>query len=184
MSLENIQLPDFLLADLYKDHLIQLENIEVAAKSNTLIGQAESSEKEAVGEKTDIRYLGENKQHVTVIIDEPDAVFIEADDLGFLTNVLNACKLSLGDISIINIHNQSIQHTQIQRELTAKQVLLFGVDTTAIQLPFSVPEFQPHAFAGTNYMKVPALREIKQPGDQAKQLKANLWLNLKKIFNI
>src|SRR5215218_6626688 len=83
MSLNNIQLEPQLMADLYADCLIE----DVAT---------------TVPEKARKIYLGQNKKKVLVVVSNESVPFLPDNELGFLTSVLTACKLSMADIAIVN----------------------------------------------------------------------------------
>jgi hypothetical protein len=184
MSFEIIQLPDFLLVDLYKDCLVELDNFEPDGQVLPVKSIEQPTYKGEVSEQKRIRYLGENKKHVSIIVKNEEATFIAQEDLQFLTNVLKACNLTLGDIAIINIDKQTVHFEQLAEELQPHQVLLLDVDPINIHLPFSIPDFQTINYSGTTYLKAPALVSINQPEEEARLLKTKLWVNLQKIFGI
>jgi hypothetical protein len=184
MSFDNIQLPDFLLADLYKDCLVELENVQVLQPTNKPPEPGVTIHNEPVGPTGNLRYLGENKKHIAILVHDGDATFLNDGDLLFLTNVLKACNLTIGDIAIVNAFNQSLSYDNVSQQLSPVSVLLFGVDPAAINLPFSVPDFQPQPFSGCTYLKAPALAGINQPTADGKMFKTKLWMNLQKIFEI
>lgn len=184
MSFENFQLPDFLLVDFYRDTLVELDNVNSAAQDITEPVTYEAPVKEAVSGPTPLRFLGENKKNIAVLVHDEDAAFINNDDLQFLTNVLKACNLTIGDIAILNTNKQQVSYGLLSDELQPSTVLLFDVDPLAINLPFSIPDFQVQVHAGCTYMKSPALGNINQASADARALKVSLWQNLQKIFGI
>jgi hypothetical protein len=183
MSEEKIQLPDFLIAELYKGSLVELETFEAKVippvKKEKRAG---IEEKEIFKEK--IKFLGENGKGVIIIVNQPNAVFLKEDELTFLTNILKACQLNLADIAIINNAKQPITYEVLKEQLTASTILLFDVEPSAIKLPFMIPPFQVQKFDGSTVMVSPALPVINQPTADGKLLKTKLWMSLRKVFNI
>lgn len=182
MSLENIQLPNFLLVDMYKDHLVELDNVQFSTTEMHADTVTQNANQEPVSEKTDLRYLGENNRHIAVLVDEPDAVFATQEDLTFLTNVFNACRITLGDIALLNINQHPLHYRQLHESLESQIVFLFNVEPAAVHLPFSVPHFQPQAFAGCTYVTAPSLSQLNQENHDARVMKSKLWVTLQKIF--
>jgi hypothetical protein len=183
MSFDKIQLPDFLIADLYKDCLVELESIkeEKEAKYEEKIIRKPEPQPEA--SKT-IKYLGQNQKKITVIVDTPEAAIIGDTDLTFLSNILKACGFNLGDIAIVNKSNQEIQFQTIREQLSANYILLFNVDPMAIGLPFTVPNFQVQPYADSTIMTAPSLSVLNQPTEESRLLKTKLWTSLKRVFNL
>jgi hypothetical protein len=184
MSFENVQLPDFLLVDLYKDCLVELEKFKPSQQLIPSPAEEQTVYSEEVTEPSRIRFLGENQKKVAVIVQNEDAIFLGQEDLQFLTNVLKACALNLGDIAIINIDKKPLRWEQLEEELQPRQVLLFGVEPGDIHLPFSIPDFQTINYSGSTYLRAPLLATINRGGEEGKLLKTRLWTNLQTIFSI
>lgn len=183
MNEQKIHLPDFLIADLYKGSLVDL---------NRFGGQKDLSEAEETEKKTNatapaaekIKFFGENKKKLTVLVNQPEAVFLIEKDLTFLINILKACQLFLADIAIINVAKQQVSFEEIKEQMEPKNILLFDVDPVAIKLPFLIPAFQLQQFSGCTIMVAPPLSYLNQPTEEGKVLKSKLWVSLKKIFNL
>jgi hypothetical protein len=184
MSFENIQLPDFLLADLYKDCLVELENIKPVEEAVVANSSSKVIKSEPVSASKPLPFIGENKKKITIVVDEENTAFLNDNDQLFLTNVLKACNLSTGDIAIVNIYNRSVGYTTLQEELNPAFVLLFGVDPASIHLPFTIPQFQSQPYGDCTYLVSPALSDINQPTADGKMYKTKLWGNLQKMFPI
>lgn len=182
-SEEKIQLPDFLIAELYKGNLVDLDTFN-AKEERALIPKDLIDIKENTKVEGKIKYLGENGKGVIVLVDQAEAVFLKENELTFLTNILNACHLSLADIAIINIAKQEINYETITKHLTVSTILLFDVEPSAIRLPFMIPVFQVQMFDECTVMVSPSLSVINKPTQEGKLLKTKLWMSLKKIFNI
>lgn len=161
MSLNNIQLESSMLADLYKDSLVETGTT-------------------AVPETKQLKYLGNNRKNIIVIVSHQSVPFLPDGELSFLTNVLAACKLSIADIAIINIQN--VEQTDLQNIIhsEAKIVLLFGVEPLEIGLPINFPAFQLQGFNNRTYLHAPVLSQIEND----KGLKSGLWTSLKTLLEI
>jgi hypothetical protein len=183
MSFDKIQLPDFLIADLYKDCLVELESIKEAGANEYEEKIIQKIEPQVEASKT-IKYLGQNQKNITVIVNTHDAAIIGDSDLTFLSNILKACGFNLGDIAIANKHNQDIQFTTVKEQLSANYILLFNVEPFAIGLPFTIPHFQVQPYADCTIIAAPALEVLNQPTEESRILKTKLWTNLKRLFNI
>jgi hypothetical protein len=161
MSLNNIQLQPQLLADLYPNSLLQ---------SGTT----------SVPDSPVVKYLGNNKKNILIIVDQPSVPFLKDEELSFLTNILSACKLGLGDIAIINSNGIPVERLENAIEADAKTVILFGIDPLSIGLPINFPFFQLQQFNKRMYLYSPSLTEVEKD----KTVKMKLWNALKNLFGI
>src|SRR4030095_4475850 len=173
-DLSRINLPAFVIADLYQTSLI--ETSQTPAKSiseNKLM----ADEQEASAWK----YLGENKKNILIIVNHPDVVYLSDDDFNFLTGILGACKLYISDVAIVNLYNhRDASYKELTSYFKSKHIFLFGVEPAAFGLPMSFPHFQFQTFASNSFLFSPALKELEND----KLLKSKLWVCLKKIFSL
>ena len=183
MSFEKIQLPDFLIADLYKDCIVELETVK-EKQLNSREEAAQPIESPRVETQKALKYLGQNKRNVSVIVNTPEAAIISDADLAFLTTILKACGFNLGDIAIINNHSQPVQFTELKEQIAAEKILLFDVDPLSINLPFSIPHFQVQPFNDCTIISAPSLAVLNQQTEEGRLLKTKLWVSLKKLFDI
>ena len=201
MSLNNIILPDFVIADLYRRSLIQPSAADFSGLPQGPMPQPEArivAEPQPVAEKvpekiieappvkaaepTAYKILGNNKKQITVVVNCPNDVFVPEADLQFLTKMLGACKLNMADVAIVNHATAAVAIERVKVQLQPKYVLLFGVEPSTIQLPISFPSFKEQPYAGTTYLFTPALSELNLETEEAKVLKRKLWDCLKRIF--
>ena len=183
MSEEKIQLPDFLIADLYKHHLVDIESSNLELNPTVSKEKVTISKVAAIQTET-IRFLGENGKGIIIIVNQPEAAFLIEEDLSFLVNILRACQFNLNDIAIINQAKQKTNYEMMKSELNVSTILLFEVDPSAIKLPFLIPPFQVQNFDERRIMLCPALHKINQATQDGKLLKTKLWISLKKVFDI
>ena len=166
MSLDNIQLPRFIIQDLFQKSLVDL-SIEKPMKSKP--------------QKGSLNFFGGNNKYITILINDPGAGFIAAEQQTFLSGILNACKLTMDDIALINMAAYpTLQYQTLSQELSPKIILLFGVPTAAIELPFVIPEFQKQLHNKQLYLSAPSLSALESD----KELKRKLWVLLKEIFSL
>ncbi len=165
MSLKNVKLPANLIASLYTAPLVCLQKKENTAPSTP----------------DPLKFLGSNQKHITILVNESNAVFLTDTSLAFLTGILNACKLNMSDVAVINIGQSANNHyTAISSATLPGIMLLFGVSPQEIGLPLSFPHFQIQPFDNTTYVCAPHLANIRD--DQS--LKAKLWASLKSVFQL
>ena len=164
MSFENIQLPAFLIQDLYKDLLIDEEKFH--SSSHPL-------------KKEEISFLGKNEKNILILVNEKDVPFLQDPDLNFLIGILGACKLSMADVALVNC-NQGIpvNSTKLSAKFNPSKNILFGVAPSALELPLHFPHNQIQHYNNQVYLSSPSLKEIAAD----KELKQKLWDSLRKIF--
>jgi hypothetical protein len=192
-------LPDFILADLFPSSLVlidQQKNIEnnqnmatemVALTQNTIDEQAEliqTIQKPAPKPSPEKWFLGNNGKQITVLVNENDAVYLTEKSLQFLTKIIGACKLNMGDIAVVNIKNNPVNFEFIKTELAPKTCILFDVKAKAISIPFVVPDYQIQQYGGCTFLMAPAISAIDGDTNEAKLAKTKLWVSLKSIFNL
>lgn len=182
MNGDKIILPDFLIADLYKTSLVDISTITTDLP--TLAAEASSKENEVAASPEKIKFFGENLKKITVVVNQGDTVYINEQDLAFLSNILKACQLNIADIAIVNTAEQEVTYVAIKEKLNAVQILLFDVEPSAIGLPFKIPFFQVQNFGGCTIMPAPALSLLNQDTHEGKLLKTKLWNSLKQVFAI
>lgn len=98
--------------------------------------------------------------------------------------MLEACKLNMGDVAIINHATLPVNITPLKEQLQPSVILLFGLEPTQIRLPLNFPSFKIQAYDQITYLSSPSLEELIRPGDDSKLLKSKLWVSLKTIFGI
>lgn len=166
MSLDNIQLPPFVLQDLFRDSLIDLNS-----------GKAISAAAPAAGPA----FLGNNKKRISIVVNAPDALYLSDEELNFLLGILTACKLTMEDVALINFATQQpLDYRQLDQELKAQTIILFGITPADLQLPLAFPHYQVQQYNNQVYLSSPALKTLQ--GDKAEKTK--LWTCLKNIFQL
>jgi hypothetical protein len=137
--------------------------------------------KQPITTSTQLNFFGGNKQHIILLVNNPGEAFISDQQLTFLSGVLNACKLTLEDIGLVNIAAYpSISYKKISDTFTPRIVMMFGILPDAIELPFVMPEFQRQSYNNQVYLAVPSLGAL----ENNKDLKRKLWVVLQQIFSL
>ncbi len=83
MRSEKIELPNFIIASLYKDCLVELESTKEEAANITTDNLSPAVEEVAINYIHAIQYLGQNKKSTAVIVNDSDADVINDIDPGF-----------------------------------------------------------------------------------------------------
>ncbi len=197
MSFGKIQLPDFLLADLYRNNLvfyddgIKLKEEPAAEEKNTSV-IIETPATAPIIEPAIVKqnmagkkwFLGDNNKGIAIVVKDEEAVFLRDEWLQFLSTILGACKLNIGDVAIINYANYTCDYNDLTEALSPQYFLLFGVTAQDIQLPFTVPNYQVQKFGNTSFLLAPSLALMQGTAEAVKMEKSKLWLSLKKMFAI
>ena len=166
MSLNNIQLPPFLVRELYKNSLLEADNQQ--SKPQILKGN-------------DLQFLGKNQKNVLIIVEEQNAVYLPDEDLNFLVEILKACNLSLSDTALINVFkNKAINYRSLIEKFKPETILFFGIEPAKLEFPLQFPHYQVQAYNDQTYLSVPSLNELSADIDKKKQF----WACLRKLFSI
>jgi len=177
MNLNSIDFSKKTIADLYKNSLVEFNEVDADSELKT--------------NKVQLKFLGENKKHVLAVVNYADAVHIPDMQLVFLTNLLSACKLTLADTAVFNFYpfsgpdnldadERSKLFNNIISFFKPKTVLLFGTEPADFGMPLLFPQFQIQSHNNSTFLFTPNLQEMEHD----KSLKAKLWICLKKIFSL
>ena len=168
MSLDNIPLPAFIIQGLFHRTLVDLNHDE-------------KSFDYAQDEKGDLNFFGGNKQNIILLVNHQDVGFISDSQLTFLSGILNACKLTLEDIGLLNIASYpAISYKLISETFHPRIIMMFGISSEEIQLPFVMPEYQRQSYNSQIYLSIPNLQSL----EENKELKRKLWMVLQQIFSL
>jgi hypothetical protein len=169
----NIQLPDFILASLYKDSIVLAEGKIIQPKK---IPQQITNKKikDEAEEKPLIKkwFLGDNKKNITILLKDASSVHIKDEWLGTLTKLLAACKLNIGDTAIVN-HLQQTKTFNDLKELLEPQFV-----------PLTFPHYQVQKYSDCTFMTAPMATLTNDNSDLVKIEKRKLWEKIKLIFNV
>lgn len=179
MGINNIELPAQTISELYSNSLIGEAGSSIFQPTNNKRIEAEAPPAKATS--TVLKWLGNNEQRVLILVNNSTATYLPDKQLSFLTGILTACRLSIADVAILNIHyHPNLTYKEIQADLQCKNVVLFGIEPATIELPINFPHYQLQQFTGTTYLTAPTLPELEDD----KVEKSKLWVCLKKMFGI
>ena len=133
------------------------------------------------------KFLGNNRRNITLLVHSPGSGFMPDNQLTFLTKILEACRMTLADVAIVNNAAAPVTITALRQQLQPKIVLLFGVEPTAIRMPINFPIFKQLSYDDCTYLSSPALDQlVPDTGDDrdSKLLKSKLWVSLKTLFDV
>lgn len=126
-----------------------------------------------------LKTIGDNKKNILIVVQQDSDSVLPEPELQFLTSVLTACKLRLGDVIIMNWAQRGDRdYKTLLHDLESRFILLFGLSPLAFGLPMDFPPFQVQAFDSRQYLYAPALQKIQAH----KGIKTELWNALKKMF--
>jgi hypothetical protein len=179
MSLNNIQLNPSLLADMYRTSLIETKE---AVRGTEKKQAPPAIDTDAADTKpASWKYLGEYKKNILIVVRYNNVPYLPDEQLNFLTSVLNACKLNLGDVAIFNAANgPSRLYKDLQEKFKSSFVILLGSTPEEFEMPISFPEFQVQGFNNCIFLHTPVLEVLETD----KVLKSKLWVCLKKMFGV
>jgi hypothetical protein len=172
MSLQNTILPDILIADLYRNVFV----IPPATSSNKNVEIAKEKEAQT------IKFLGNNLKKIVIVVNQSSDVFLPEKHLEFLSKILVACKLNIGDVAIVNEGYKFVDIATIKQELKPNYVILFGLEPTDLKLPLNFPHFKIQNYDEVAYLSVPAFEALNVENEEGKLLKTKLWVCLKTMF--
>lgn len=178
MSLNNIKLEPFLVAEMYKDVLV--EDADFNRQQDDSNQQKKLSIKDPNVE-VKWKWLGDFKKDILFLVHYEQAVHIPDEQLNFVTTILSACKMSLADVAIVNLATApSNIYKDVQEKFKSKVTILFGITPQQFEMPINFPEFQIQPFNNCTFLAAPAIEQLEND----KLLKSKLWVSLKKILGL
>lgn len=168
---DSYKLPDFVISQLYGNNLVTVD-----AKISRVEPQA--PENVTTTDNTQIQYLGSNERNVTIFTSAEHQVYIDENDLDFLTKILGACNLSLKDVAIVNLFRTQQSGNEVLKITAAKKAIIFIPQPNILGLEGNIPLYRKISFNGVDCIFANELTPLS--GD--KKLKADLWNELKTFF--
>ena len=183
-------LPASVLVSLYKDTLVlpdsekkdtiipnKEEKITATSANNTPIEVAKV--KKSTGP---LKHLGDHNKKILVIVNDPNSVYLNEADFILLTSILNACKLTIADIALVNIGNQETSLHQILETLPSSIIMCFDVASTDLKIKLPNTLYKVTELGESNLFFSKALSCMQGTSAEAKLEKGTLWILLKKLF--
>ncbi len=190
-------LPAAALVSLFKDTLV-LPEMEIKSPENiekaliTAIGKEaiESTQvNEVVNEQKStppapLKFLGDHLKKIMVIVNDPNAVHLNETDLGLLSSILNACKLTLADIALINTAQQPLSMHEMLNTLPSQLVLAFDLSAAQLKIKLPTTLYKPIVLGETHILFSSSLQSMQGADQTAKLEKSKLWNALKLLFKL
>ena len=189
MSTEKTILSTAVLANLYKESLVIIphaptENTKITTEENSATTTTKMVASKEVKWDVPIKSLGEHNKKITVIVNDPNSVHLNESDFILLTSILNACRLTIADIALINLGKQPVGLHQILQEYPSILVISFAVDANQLKVKLPNTLYKVSQLGESTILFSNALSSMQGTGIEAKQEKAKLWTVLKKIFEL
>ena len=135
----------------------------------------------ALSVKEPLRYLGENKRHILLLVRDPDNVYLAETAFNFLLSILNACGLSMESVALVNMAKTNTHSlADVMSALDSRYILLFGIEAAEMGLPLVFRTYQVQTFGEKTYLAADDLAGIALERTQ----KGRLWACLKQLFDI
>ncbi len=202
-------LPPAVLVSLFKDSLvlpenkinptqIEAENANLAEAQEAFANKNKKKEpsiesdnneegaapEEVIEALTNFKYLGDHHKKIVVLVSDPASVYLNEADFILLTSILNACRLTIADIALVNLGNQKAGLHQILNLLPSKLVIAFELDSKALKIKLPTQLYKVIPLGENNLLFSKSLASMQGTDIAAKQEKAKLWAVLKQIFQL
>jgi hypothetical protein len=208
MSLNDIKLQEFIVTEWYSDNLLpppksaspnygEFAAVSPISPNTTPPPSAPAPQASVPTTQTSVpspaktptapahlKSLGDNRRQIAILVHAPGSPFLPDNHLNFLTKILEACRLTLADVAIVNNATAETNITTIKEQLAPKTILLFGLEPSALRLPINFPPFKPLDYDGCTYLSAPGLDQLVSNTEESKLLKSKLWICLRTIFAV
>ncbi len=208
MSLNTIELTELIIAELYRDSLLVTEPLPRensparASGGKTAIPAGPAIPADAIIPGKPARpsvppppvtakewaitykFLGNNGRKITLLVNAPGVPYLPDDQLAFLTKMLEACKMNMGDVALVNHAVSPVMIGALKQQLQPSVLVLFGIEPPGIHLPVNFPLYHIQAYDGCEYLYASPLEELVKPTEEGKLLKTKLWVCLKQLFGV
>lgn len=165
MSLEQLQLDPYLLAQMYHQPIIPEAGTAAPAAPKVL---------------PKLKYLGENQKNILLLIQNESEAYLNEELFNLLTNILNACKLGMQDVALLNVAaTPGLTLQDYHTALGFRHCIIFDIPPAGLGLPEMAP-YLPESHFGAMALYSGSLQQIATD----KALKGRLWQGLKQLFGI
>lgn len=165
MSLEQLQLDPYLLAQMY---------------DQPIIPEMQSAQPAVEKALPKVKYLGENQKNVLLLIQNESEAYLNDELFNLLTNILSACKLGMQEVALVNVAQYpGLTLADYKKALPVQQCILFAIPPETLELP----PMQPYQLE--THQQIPVLySDHLQLIATDKASKGKLWTALKQLFGI
>ncbi|WP_123848653.1 hypothetical protein [Chitinophaga lutea] len=165
MSLEQLQLDPYLLAQMYDQPIIPE------------VRQAAPAAPKALPK---LKYLGENQKNILLLIQNESEAYLNEELFNLLANILNACKLGMQEVALLNVAGYpGLTLQDYHTALGFRQCIVFDIPPAQLGLAEMEP-YRLETHFGASVLYSHHLQQIATD----KALKGRLWLALKQLFGI
>jgi hypothetical protein len=187
MKEENNKLPNSVLVNLYKESLVlgtSSANVDKKAPTSPTIEEKNSTIAAEEPLIAPIKFLGEHQKKILVLVQDMDAVHLNERAFDLLTSILNACKLTIADIALINLANKNFSLHQILTQVPSDFVLIFDINPMQLKIKLPTKLYTPILLGTTQLLFSNNLSQMQGIDQVSKIEKTKLWSALKLIFKL
>jgi hypothetical protein len=187
MKEENNKLPNSVLVNLYKESLVlgtASANVDKKAPTSLPIEEKNSTIEAEEPLIAPIKFLGEHQKKILVLVQDMDAVHLNERAFDLLTSILNACKLTIADIALINLANKNFSLHQILTQVPSDFVLIFDINPMQLKIKLPTKLYTPILLGTTQLLFSNNLSQMQGIDQASKIEKTKLWSALKLIFKL
>jgi hypothetical protein len=181
------KLPNSVLVNLYKESLVLgavTSNVDKKTPASLPVEEKNAAVAAEDPLTTPIKFLGEHQKKILVLVQDPDAVHLNERAFDLLTSILNACKLTIADIALINIANKNFSLHQILTQVPSDFVLVFDINPTQLKIKLPTKLYTPILLGATQLLFSNNLVQMQGIDQASKIEKTKLWSALKIIFKL
>ena len=177
MGINDLKLSDAIVASLYRETLVGRDG---PAPSEKTVKSALPLEIVDTG----YPFLGKNLSSICFLVSYPDDDFIPAEQLSFLLKILQACKYGLDDIALINTKNHLVEIDILKSQLNPRIIFLWGETPIINGIDQDFPDMTISTRESISFVPVRQVELMSRNNPEGLALKRNLWVSLKKLFNL
>lgn len=172
MDLNQVKLTPDLLEGLYGKVLVAEKYPSTISRSNDWKSE---------NNHPPLRSLGGHQRSILIVVNNPDSPFLRDEELAYLTRILNACKLTLEDVALININGHPhLSYEHLQQQFPSEKVICFGVTPEMLELPIDFPCYQLQKSGHSIYLHAPSLAALEPQETERRKF----WGSLQKLFKL
>jgi hypothetical protein len=154
-----------------------------AAIATTPVNE-KTNEQKPVAPAAPLKYLGDHLKQIMIIVKDENAVHLNETDLGLLSSILNACKLTLADVALVNLAKQPFSLQDLLATLPSVLVISFEVTSAQLKIKLPTTLYKQIILGETHLLFSNSLASMQGPEQHAKMEKSKLWTALKQLFKL
>ena len=177
MGINDLQLSAELVGILYPESLIVCDDEDMKERTHKKARPAQS-----VNEP--IPFLGKNAKSICFLVSYPGDLFMPDEALRFLERILAACKCSLDDIALINTHQVPVDLEALRKQFNPRILFLWGDQPVISGLEVELKDLTVSIWGNISILPVTLVEQMNKDNEEGRELKRNLWVVLKTLFNL